>query len=102
MRRLDFMRKQSYILSIMHEYKTSGTCATKIDFDIKDGSVHSVSFKGGCNGNLKALSILVEGMPADEVVKKLKGLRCDMRGTSCADQLAKAIAAKAKQYETKI
>lgn len=75
----------------MYEYKTSGICSTKIYFDIKDGKVHSLSFEDGCNGNLKALSILVKGMDANEVVKKLKGLNCDDRGTSCADQLAKAI-----------
>ncbi|MDR0497937.1 MAG: TIGR03905 family TSCPD domain-containing protein [Treponema sp.] len=76
----------------MYEHKTSGTCSSRIYFDIKDSKVHSVSFEHGCDGNLKALSILVEGMDAGEVVRKLKGLRCGNKKTSCADQLASAIA----------
>jgi len=75
----------------MHHYKTNGVCATKINFDLRDGKIHSVSFENGCNGNLKAVGILVEGMDAGELVKKLKGLRCDRRMTSCADQLATAV-----------
>ena len=75
----------------MYNYDTSGTCANKIHFDIKDGKVCSVSFENGCDGNLKALSILAEGMDALELVKKLKGLECEKRGTSCADQLARAV-----------
>jgi len=75
----------------MYEYKTSGTCSTMIHFDLKDGKVRSLSFDGGCNGNLKALGILVEGMDTGEAVKKLKGITCDDRKTSCADQLARAI-----------
>ena len=75
----------------MYEYKTKRTCSSKIHFDIKDGKVCSVSFEGGCDGNLKAISILAEGMDAAELVKKLKGNQCDKRGTSCADQLAIAI-----------
>ena len=75
----------------MYEYKTSKTCSTKINFDITDGKLSSVSFEDGCEGNLKAISILLEGMDAGEAVKKLKGLSCGRRGTSCADQLAKAI-----------
>ena len=77
----------------MIEYKTKGTCSEKIKFELRDGRVYSVSFKGGCDGNLKALSILVEGMDAGELVKKMKGLRCGKRKTSCADQLATAVAA---------
>ncbi|MDR0315588.1 MAG: TIGR03905 family TSCPD domain-containing protein [Treponema sp.] len=75
----------------MFEYKTSGTCSTKILFELRDGKVYSASFEDGCNGNLKALGILVEGMNAAEVIKKLKGLRCGGKKTSCADQLARAI-----------
>ena len=76
----------------MIEYKTKGTCSTKLRFDLQDGKVHSVSFDDGCDGNLKALGLLVEGMSAEELVAKLKGLRCGKRKTSCADQLATAIA----------
>jgi uncharacterized protein (TIGR03905 family) len=75
----------------MHEYKTKGTCSTKINFDLQDGKLQSVAFEDGCNGNLKAISILVEGMDANEVVNKLKGLRCGNKATSCADQLAQGI-----------
>ena len=75
----------------MFEYKTKGTCSRKIHFDIMDGKVCSVSFEGGCNGNLKALGILAEGIDAAELVKKLKGLQCEKRSTSCADQLAQAV-----------
>ena len=76
----------------MCEYKTNGTCSKKIKFDLKDGKVYSVSFEGGCDGNLKALGILVEGMDTEEVIKKLKGLQCGRKNTSCADQLATALA----------
>ncbi|MDR2103352.1 MAG: TIGR03905 family TSCPD domain-containing protein [Treponema sp.] len=75
----------------MFEYETAGTCSTKIHFDLKDNRVRSVSFENGCNGNLKALSILVEGMDREELVKRLKGVQCKTRGTSCADQLARAV-----------
>jgi uncharacterized protein (TIGR03905 family) len=75
----------------MYEYETSGTCSTKISFDVEDGKLHSVKFEDGCDGNLKALGLLVEGMDAGEIYNKLNGLRCDDRETSCADQLAKAI-----------
>jgi uncharacterized protein (TIGR03905 family) len=75
----------------MHEYKTKGTCSKKINFDLQGGKLQSVSFKDGCNGNLKAIGLLVEGMDADEVVRKLKGVRCGNKETSCADQLALGI-----------
>ena len=75
----------------MYEYKTTGTCSKKIRFGIDDGKVHSVSFEGGCPGNLKAIGILLEGMETSDAVKKLKGLVCGNKETSCADQMAKAI-----------
>jgi len=75
----------------MYEYKTSGTCSTKINFEIRDGKLHSVIFKDGCNGNLKAIGSLLEGIDAAEAVKRLKGICCEDKGTSCADQLARAI-----------
>ena len=76
----------------MNEYKTKGTCSRKIHFELREGKVHSVSFEDGCDGNLKALGMLVEGMDAAELVQKLKGLRCGRRKPSCADQLAIAVA----------
>lgn len=75
----------------MYEFKTSGTCSSKIHFDMRDGKIYSLTFDDGCDGNLKALGALVEGMDAGEIVKKLKGLTCGRKKTSCADQLAKAI-----------
>jgi len=78
-------------MSSMYEFLTKGTCSTRICFDIEDGKLHSVKFDNGCNGNLKALGVLVEGMKPADILKKLKGLRCENRETSCADQLARAI-----------
>jgi uncharacterized protein (TIGR03905 family) len=76
----------------MFNYLTKGTCSTKIQFWLQDNKVHSVTFEGGCNGNLKALGVLVEDMDADILIKKLKGLQCGRKRTSCADQLATAVA----------
>ena len=73
------------------EFITSGVCARKINFDIVDGKVRNVSFLGGCNGNLKAISKLVEGMEATKVIEILKGNTCGYKSTSCADQLAIAL-----------
>ena len=74
-----------------YEYKTKGTCSSKIKFDLEDGIVRNVEFTNGCNGNLKAISKLVEGMEAEKVVSILDGNTCGMKSTSCADQLSKAI-----------
>lgn len=74
-----------------HTYKTKGTCSVKIDFDIENDKLHNVSYTGGCNGNLKAVSALVEGQDVDYVISKLKGIKCGIRNTSCADQLATAL-----------
>ncbi|MDR0221229.1 MAG: TIGR03905 family TSCPD domain-containing protein [Lachnospiraceae bacterium] len=79
-----------------HTYNTQGTCSTKIDFDLNDGIVTGVAFTGGCNGNLKAVAKLVEGMAASEIEAKLGGVLCGARGTSCADQLARAVRAAAQ------
>ena len=76
---------------MQYEYRTKGTCSQLIRFDLENGFVRNVSFIGGCNGNLKAISKLVDGMRADEIVKKLKGNTCGFRPTSCADQLAIAV-----------
>lgn len=74
-------------------YKTSGTCSQLINFDLVDGTVSNVSFVGGCNGNLQGIGKLVEGMKAEDVINRLKGIKCGMRPTSCPDQLAKALEA---------
>ena len=72
-------------------FKTRGVCASTISFDLTDGVVSGVSFVGGCNGNLKAISRLVEGMDAEKLIEVLKGNKCGFKGTSCADQLAIAV-----------
>lgn len=72
-------------------YAPRGVCSQQINFDIKDGKLHNVKFFGGCPGNLLAIGKLVEGMEAQKVVDLLKGNDCGGKGTSCADQLAKAI-----------
>ena len=74
-----------------YTYKTSGTCSTQIHFDINDDVITNVSFDGGCNGNLKAISKLVDGMKVGEIEDKLLGNTCGFKPTSCADQLAKAV-----------
>ena len=74
-----------------YEYKTQGTCSQRIFFDIEDGKVKNVQFQGGCNGNLKGIGSLVEGMDAQEVISRLEGTTCGMKATSCPDQLAKAL-----------
>lgn len=71
-----------------YTYKTKGTCAIALSFDLDGDKVSNVEFTGGCNGNLKAISILVDGMTVDEIESKLKGNLCGTKGTSCADQLA--------------
>lgn len=76
---------------MQYEYKTRGTCSQKIFFDIEDGKVQNVQFLGGCNGNLKGIGSLVEGMDAKDVISRLEGTRCGMKSTSCPDQLAKAL-----------
>ena len=75
----------------MYNYTTSGVCAKNVSFDIDNGKVIKVSFSGGCNGNLKGISNLIEGMEINEAIKKLKGIECGSKSTSCPDQLAKAL-----------
>ena len=73
------------------EYKTKGTCSQFINFEIEDGKLKNVQYIGGCNGNLKGISALVEGMDIDEVISRLEGTTCGMKNTSCPDQLATAL-----------
>lgn len=79
-----------------HIYKTEGTCSTQIEFELDGNRVHNVKFTGGCPGNLKAISILVEGMTVEEIKEKLLGVTCSFKNTSCTDQFAKAVI---KAYE---
>jgi uncharacterized protein (TIGR03905 family) len=76
----------------MTSYKTSGVCSSSIEIHIQDNIIENVLFNGGCDGNLKGLSSLVRGMPAEEAIKRLGGIKCGVRGTSCPDQLSKALA----------
>lgn len=73
------------------QYIPRGVCSRLIDFDVQDGKVTNVRFTGGCNGNTQGVAALVEGMPVEEVIRRLKGIDCGGRGTSCPDQLAIAL-----------
>ena len=79
-----------------YQMKTQGVCASQITFDLNGDVVTNVKFDGGCNGNLKAVSKLVDGMTVDQIEGKLKGNLCGFKQTSCADQLAIAVR---KAYE---
>lgn len=72
-------------------YRTQGTCSSNIELEVEDGIIRQVMFWGGCNGNLQGISRLVKGMPAAEAVKRLEGIRCGSRPTSCPDQLCQAL-----------
>lgn len=74
------------------KYKTKGVCSQAIEFEMDDNKkIHNVKFIGGCSGNTQGVASLVEGMDAEEVIRRLEGIRCGMRPTSCPDQLSKAI-----------
>ena len=74
-----------------YKYKTKGTCAREITFELENGIVKNVSFFGGCNGNLKGIAALVEGKKAEEIIPLIKGIKCGFKPTSCPDQLASAL-----------
>ena len=76
---------------MQYHYKTKNVCSSEISFDLEGNKLHNVIFTGGCNGNLKAIGKLVEGMDADQVIALLQGNTCGRSDTSCADQLTKAI-----------
>lgn len=73
------------------KFKTSGVCSRYINVEVENGIVKNVTFEGGCNGNTQGIASLVVGMKKDEVIEKLKGIRCGFRSTSCPDQLARAL-----------
>ncbi len=75
----------------MYQYVTSGVCARDIKFEVEDGVVKRITFDGGCNGNLKGLASLAEGMEVDKLIEKLSGIKCGNKETSCPDQLSKAL-----------
>lgn len=74
-----------------YTYKTKGTCSQMIEISVEGEIIKKVCFYGGCNGNLQGISRLVEGMTTDEAIKRLKGIRCGFKPTSCPDQLATAL-----------
>lgn len=74
-----------------YSYTPRGVCSALVEFELEDGIVHNVKFIRGCHGNAQGIGALCEGMRAEEVVKRLEGINCNGRGTSCPDQLAKAI-----------
>lgn len=79
------------------QYKTNGTCSKMIELEIDGDTIKSVTFTGGCNGNLNGISSLVRGMKVDDVIARLKGTKCGFKNTSCPDQLAKAL----EEYKAK-
>ncbi len=76
---------------MQYTYKTNGTCSREISFEIVDGKLHNVEYFGGCNGNLKGIGSLVEGMDVQDVIARLEGTTCGGKPTSCPDQLARAL-----------
>lgn len=76
---------------MVYTYKTRGTCSRSISFELDGDTVKNVKFEGGCNGNLKGIGALVDGMKIDDVIARVEGIRCGFKTTSCPDQLAKAL-----------
>lgn len=74
-----------------YKYRTKGTCSRTIEFELNNGVLSNVYFEGGCNGNLKGIASLVEGMKAEDVIARCSGIRCGFKSTSCPDQLAQAL-----------
>ena len=74
-------------------YKTKGTCSSEIEFEVENGILTDIHFVGGCQGNTTGVAALAKGLPIDEVIEKLSGIQCGFRGTSCPDQLSKALIA---------
>ncbi len=72
-------------------YNTKGICASKVEFDVEDGVIKNIAFVGGCDGNHKGLAALAEGMTPEEAAKRMRGITCGPRSTSCPDQLAEAL-----------
>ena len=77
------------------EYMPRGVCSRKMTIEVEDGVIHSVQVEGGCSGNLQGISRLVEGMPVEEAISRMEGIRCGWKNTSCPDQMAQAL----KQYK---
>ena len=78
-------------MNMKYSYTPHGVCSRAIQLDVEDGVVNQVQFIGGCSGNTQGVASLVEGMDAEEVISRLKGIKCGFKNTSCPDQLAKAL-----------
>lgn len=87
------------MIFLNYRYKTRGTCSTEIVLELDGDIIKSVEFIGGCNGNTKGVAALVKGMKADEVIGRLKGIKCGFRPTSCPDQLAAALSQAMEKRE---
>ena len=74
-----------------YSYIPKGVCSRRMDFSIEDNKLHNLNVLGGCDGNKKGLAVLAEGMDVDELIGKLRGIKCGFRQTSCPDQLARAL-----------
>ena len=74
-----------------YTYIPKGVCSVKIDYDIEDGRIYNLKYERGCNGNLKAIGALVEGMKIEDVIKKVRVIKCGTKDTSCSDQLARSL-----------
>ncbi len=74
-----------------YSYRPKGVCSQKMDVEIQDGIIRSVRIQGGCSGNLQGISRLVEGMPVEEAIRRMEGIRCGFKETSCPDQLSIAL-----------
>ena len=84
-----------------HDFSPRGVCPTRLEFELDGNIVKNIRFHGGCNGNLKAIAALVEGMTVEQVKSKLMGIRCGMKATSCSDQLAHALVEAMEQEQAK-
>ena len=73
------------------EFTPQGVCSRKMIIEVENGTVKDITVEGGCNGNLQGISSLVKGMKVEDVIKRLDGIKCGMKGTSCPDQLAQAL-----------
>lgn len=85
---------------MQYTFKPTGVCSAQITFDLDDGVVRNVHFKGGCAGNTQGVARLCEGRKADELISMLEGIQCGYKGTSCPDQLAKAIKQATSEKES--
>lgn len=79
-------------------YNTKGTCSRKIHIDVDDNILRSVSFEGGCSGNLKGISAICVGMDIDDIIERFESITCGLKSTSCPDQLAQALKEYKKKY----